>query len=222
MFVLPPFSMLKAMWLFWVLAFVIIGGYFSYPLFASDYAITKEVKESLFNGFLLMNVHKFESYWQKEWEYTKTFGEDLYTISGAQRTIYITFVGTFLLMLIPVYCLIFSPTTQALILFMWAGQGFVELHHFAKTIYRGYYYPGTLSGTIFFLYQNSVFLPNVVQALQIRGINYDRFAYSTGMLGVLILYFFLVEEMFMPVHAKLIKRQNNYSFRRSSHQLRSM
>lgn len=200
MMVLPPLPMVKAMWLLWIFVFLISVGYLQYPSFAKNFTFNQEIKDSLFVSILLMNLHKFESYYQKEWVHTKIFGSNslVFTRESAQRLIYITFVGTFLLMLIPAYLVLNSSTTQALVFLVWSAQGYVELHHLAKTIFRGYYYPGTFTGLLFFFYQNSTFLPIVINALKLPDFDYNTIRYTTGTLGVLVFYLFLVEEMFRP------------------------
>mgnify|MGYP001231449923 CR=1 FL=1 len=138
------------------------------------------VLRDLIISYVLMILHKVESYYTNEWDV-----DPIYTkLSRTKSSLFIVFVGTFLLMNMLVVCLIVDPNWRYFFLSIWGAQLITEIHHVSKAVARNKYYSGAYSGFALALYGCLSFFPNYARMWNI----YDISIPVTIFLSVLFYY----------------------------------
>jgi hypothetical protein len=132
-------------------AAVILIGLFSPALRAHfGAALTPELRGVFLASIVVMVLHKAESYWAGEFDRCPTYlttgrkWED-----NPRRAMFLSFVPTFLGMLLVTFLAFMGPPWHLLLLTVWLAQGVHELHHSAKSLARGRPYPGVFSSVVF-------------------------------------------------------------------------
>ena len=111
-------------------------------------------------GAVVMAAHKLESLLTHEYEQcpvyltqARQWGAD------PARAIFLTFVPTFIGMLMVVALALIGPPWQLAIVTVWLAHGLHELHHVGKSIARRRIYPGLVSSLVFVVVQSGLLFP---------------------------------------------------------------
>jgi hypothetical protein len=109
---------------------------------------------------LVMAAHKVESYLEREYAVcpvyitqSRSWGSD------PARAIFLSFVPTFLGMLVLLALAMIGPPWHLAIVTVWIAQGLHELHHVAKSIARRRFYPGLFTALLFIAVQSGLLFP---------------------------------------------------------------
>jgi hypothetical protein len=132
-------------------AAVLLIGLFSEslrPRFGA--ALTPELRRVFLASIVVMILHKAESYWAGEFDVCPTYLNTEKRFGGSTRkAMFLSFVPTFLGMLVVTYLAFVGPPWHLLLLTVWLAQGVHELHHSAKSAARGRPYPGVFTSVLF-------------------------------------------------------------------------
>ena len=117
---------------------------------------TPALMHAFLASIILMALHKTESFSKAEFDHCP-----VYLTSGqapwaqnCRKAIFVSFVTTFIGMLVLVYLVLLGPPWPIALLAVWLGQGLHEFHHLAKSWVRRSFYPGVFSSIAFVLVQS--------------------------------------------------------------------
>ena len=129
--------------------------------------------DGLLDAFLItilgMLVHKVESYQTGEFQRCPVYLTNVHNERGKHpgRLLFQGFVPTVLGALLLLYFVMRGPPWMLLMMLVWLGQGMHELHHAAKTLAEGRYYPGTVTGIGFVVLMDVLLYPWWIAALTV-------------------------------------------------------
>jgi hypothetical protein len=125
-----------------------------------DRAIGDDITSLFMLGAIVMALHKLESLLTHEYEHCPVYLTQAHQWgSDPARAIFVTFVPTFLGMLMIVALALFGPPWHLAIVTVWLAHGLHELHHVAKSISRRRIYPGLVSSILFVAVQSGLLFP---------------------------------------------------------------
>lgn len=113
--------------------------------------LTPAFQGVFFASVVLMVLHKVESYWFGEFDQCPVYASSATSsfADNPRKAVFMTFVPTFLGMLIFAFLAFLGPPWHLITLTVWLGQGAHELHHLAKSAARGRLYPGIVTSVLF-------------------------------------------------------------------------
>lgn len=102
---------------------------------------------ALLGSFVLMALHKLESYWFAEYDQCPVYlSQDT---SNPRKAVFLAFVPIFIGMLFFAFMGFFGPPWHLIAITVWLGQGIHEMHHTAKSLARARAYPGIVTSVLF-------------------------------------------------------------------------
>ncbi len=115
-------------------------SYFAVPL-------SPVFQGALFASFVLMALHKVESFWFLEYDQCPVYlSQD---VSNPRKAVFLAFVPIFIGMLFFAFMGFFGPPWHLIAITVWLGQGVHEMHHTAKSLARDRAYPGIVTSLMF-------------------------------------------------------------------------
>ncbi|MCB9759890.1 MAG: hypothetical protein H6739_08655 [Alphaproteobacteria bacterium] len=194
----PPNGLLSGMALTWMTALVAIpAGLLSADAAAFfDHPLPVALQDALLLSVFLMAAHKGESYLQGEFNHCPVYLTSAQTRWGRnpREALFVGFVGTFLGLMLLVAMVMRGGPWPMLLLAIWLAQGLHELHHTGKSLARGYYYPGTLTGLAFTLFLDVAVFPLWLETL---GLGMETSWLYYGLQPLVILAFFLEDRRWL-------------------------
>lgn len=115
-------------------------SYFASPL-------TPAFQWTLFASFVLMALHKLESFWFAEYDQCPVYLSQ--NTSNPRKAVFLAFVPIFIGMLFFAFMGFFGPPWHLVAITVWLGQGIHEMHHTAKSLARDRAYPGVVTSVMF-------------------------------------------------------------------------
>jgi hypothetical protein len=123
------------------------------PAFRSHFAspLSTAMQVAFFASVVLMVLHKVESFWFGEYDQCPVYVTQANSgfAGNPRKAQFLTFVPTFLGMLMFAFLAFLGPPWHLITLTVWLGQGLHELHHLAKSAARGRAYPGIVTSILF-------------------------------------------------------------------------
>lgn len=133
-------------------AAVLPFGFFS-ATFRSHFtaALTPSFQGVFLISIVLMALHKLESFWFGEYDQCPVYATTAQAewAQNPRKAVFLTFVPTFLGMMMMAFLAFLGPPWHLIILTVWLGQGAHELHHTGKSLARARLYPGIFTSVLF-------------------------------------------------------------------------
>jgi hypothetical protein len=131
-------------------AVLLIGLFFPSLRARFGSPLTPELRWIFLASIVVMILHKVESYGAGEFDVCPTYLNTERKFGGnVRKAMFLSFVPTFLGMLVVTYLAFVGPPWHLLLLTVWLAQGVHELHHSAKSAARGRLYPGVFTSVLF-------------------------------------------------------------------------
>jgi len=130
-----------------------------YLILSPPSIVTFAIKRDMIITFILMILHKVESYYTEEWlhcPFYKAVGEK---IPGGKNT-FLVFCSTFIILTHLVFMQICDNDWNYYIVAVWGGAMINEIHHVSKTFVYSTYYSGCVTAYFMVLYSMFIFFPN--------------------------------------------------------------
>ena len=148
-------GLLSAMVLTWGTGLVAVlgGAFFPAWVTAFDQPVSKGLLDAFLVSIGVMVLHKLESYLTGEYEVCPVYvtnGEQRWA-RDARQAMFVSFVGTFLVLIIALALVMRGGYWPLLLLSVWMAQGVHEWHHLAKSLAAGRYYPGSVTSLFYVL-----------------------------------------------------------------------
>ena len=114
-------------------------------------ALTPSFQAVFLISIVLMALHKLESFWFGEYDQCPVYATTAQAewAQNPRKAVFLTFVPTFIGMLLMAFMAFLGPPWHLIILTVWLGQGAHELHHTGKSLARGRLYPGIFTSVLF-------------------------------------------------------------------------
>lgn len=125
-----------------------------------DRPVGDDIASMFLIGAIVMAAHKLESLLTREYEQCPVYLTQARAWGGDPgRAIFLSFVTTFIGMLLIVALALLGPPWHLAIVTVWLAHGLHELHHTAKSLARRRVYPGLFSSLFFVSVQSGLLFP---------------------------------------------------------------
>ena len=158
---------------------------FLHPYVEPPQALSYEVKRDLWLTFVLMFVHKVESYATVEWDVCPLYTYLAYRLEKG-KGFFLIFCGTFLVMAMFMMMVITDPSWRFFLPLAWGGQLLNEVHHVSKAFAFKRYYSGAVTALMMVLYACFVFFPNFLSVWDME--HYGKAPYIVALASFYVFY----------------------------------